>query len=105
MKVGFKVPKMNCTEVGTVPWQDIVEDEKEKMTTSMTCTIDYATDCKPKVSEKCSEVKYMECNELPRPSCDPSEKIKKPDQIFEHKKKCLLPDDGSIRKFRNTSKL
>ena len=96
---------MNCAEVagkeGAVPFKDIEEIEKETMTTSMTCTVESATDCKPKVSEKCNVVEYMECHEVPTELCN-KETIQEPTQTYEHKKKCLLPDDGSIRTFNNT---
>ena len=97
VKVGFKVPKMECAEEKSLPWSDIEEDEKEQMTTSMTCTVEYATDCKPQVSEKCNEIEYMECNEVPTEVCEKAE-VQEPKQEFEHKKKCLLPDDGTLRK-------
>merc|ERR1711953_976812 len=61
----------------------------------MTCTVEYATDCKPQVSEKCNEIEYMECNEVPTEVCEKAE-VQEPKQEFEHKKKCLLPDDGSL---------
>jgi len=95
VKVGFKVPKMECAEEKSIPWSDVEEDEKEAMTTSMTCTVDFATDCKPKVSEKCNAIEYMECNEVPTEVCE-KDSIQQPNQTFLHKKKCLLPDDGSI---------
>ena len=98
VKVGFKVPKMECAELKQLPWSDIEEDEKEQMTTSMTCTIDYATDCKPKVSNKCSEITYTECTEVPEETCE-KDTVQMPNQTFEHKKKCLLPDDGTLRRF------
>ena len=58
---------------------------------------EYATDCKPQVSEKCNEIEYMECNEVPTEVCEKAE-VQEPKQEFEHKKKCLLPDDGTLRK-------
>ena len=97
VKVGFKVPKMECAEEKSLPWSDIEEDEKEQMTTSMTCIVEYATDCKPQVSEKCNEIEYMECNEVPTEVCEKAD-VQEPKQEFEHKKKCLLPDDGTLRK-------
>ena len=98
VKVGFKVPKMECEDGPEVPWEDCEDIEKEQMTTSMTCKVEYSTDCKPKVSDKCNEIEYMECNEIPTETCEPAI-IKMPNQTYEHKKKCLLPDDGSIGKF------
>ena len=97
VKVGFKVPKMECGVEKSLPWQDIEEAEKETMTTSMTCEVDYATDCKPKTSQKCNEIEYMECTEEEKQEC-PKTTVQMPTQEFEHKKKCLLPDDGTLRK-------
>lgn len=95
VKVGFKVPKMECGVEKSLPWQDIEEAEKETMTTSMTCEVDYATDCKPKTSQKCNEIEYMECTEEEKQEC-PKTTVQMPTQEFEHKKKCLLPDDGTL---------
>ena len=91
VKVGFKVPKMECEDGPEVPWEDCEDVEKEQMTTSMTCKVEYSTDCKPKVSEKCNAIEYMECNEIPTETCEPAI-IKMPNQTYEHKKKCLLAD-------------
>lgn len=88
---------MECGVDKNLPWQDIEEDEKETMTTSMKCEVDFATDCKPKTSQKCNEIEYMECVEEEKQEC-PTTTVQMPTQTFEHKKKCLLPDDGTLRK-------
>ena len=90
---------MECGVDKSLPWQDIEEDEKETMTTSMKCEVDFATDCKPKTSQKCNEIEYMECIEEEKQEC-PKTTVQMPTQTFEHKKKCLLPDDGSLRKYK-----
>ena len=95
VKVGFKVPKMECGVEKSLPWQDIEEAEKETMTTSMTCEVDYATDCKPKTSQKCNEIEYMECTEEEKQEC-PKTTVQMPTQEFEHKKKCLLMEHNGL---------
>ena len=93
VQVDFKVPEMECTDGDEVPWEDCEDIEKEQMTTSMTCEVKQTSNCTPKVSQKCGEITYMECSEVPNETCE-TVMIKMPNQTYEHKKKCLLPDDG-----------
>ena len=51
------------------------------------------TSCKPVVSTKCQNIKYQECKEEPKETCEDRDMMI-PQQEKEHKKKCLLPDNG-----------
>lgn len=113
VKVDFKVPEMECTEDGEVPWEDCEDVEKEQMATSMTCDVKHTLNCVPKVSVKCAEVNYMECNEIPTETCD-NQTVNMPNQTYEHRKKCLLSDNENKGMFEmhfstiileNTSKI
>ncbi len=61
----------------------------------MTCEVRHTTDCRPVVSTKCQTLEYQECQEEPEERCEERE-VMVPTQEKEHKKKCLLPDDGSF---------
>jgi len=93
--VDFKVPKIECSADEVVTYEDCEDDTKEQMTTSMLCEVKHTTACEPKVSQKCATVTYQECQELPEETCE-SVDTQVPFQEKEHKKKCLLPDDGSL---------
>ena len=45
------------------------------------------------VSTKCQNIKYQECKEEPKETCEDRDMMI-PNQEKEHKKKCLLPDNG-----------
>merc|ERR1712226_435590 len=57
------------------------------------CEVKHVTACNPVVSTKCANINYQECAELPEETCEEIE-MQLPRQEKEHKKKCLLPDDG-----------
>ena len=93
-EVEFKIPKVICEDGEFVPYQGCKDVEKTQMTTKMTCEVKSSTNCKPIVSTKCGSVTFMECYEEPIEKCEDIE-LKVPMQEKEHKKKCLLPDDGT----------
>jgi len=92
-EVEFKVPQITCAPGETIQYEECEEDTKEQMTTSMLCEVKHTTSCQPKVSEKCASITYTECQELPNEECNTVD-IQVPFQEKEHKKKCLLPDNG-----------
>merc|ERR1739844_485227 len=102
-QVDFKVPKIDCEEGEEIPYTDMEEVEKTQMTTSMTCEVKHTSSCKPVVSTKCSNIDYQECAEVPEETCETID-MKVPKQEKEHKKKCLLPDDGTGLPVARTSK-
>jgi hypothetical protein len=54
----------------------------------------YTANCKPFTTNKCQVIHYQECYEEPTEDCKYKEKSI-PWQKKIHKKKCLLPDNGS----------
>ena len=92
-QVDFKVPKIDCQEADEIPYTDCEEAEKTQMTTRMTCEVKHTSDCRPVTSTKCQSIQYQECAEEPVEVCE-EQPIMVPTQEKEHKKKCLLPDDG-----------
>merc|ERR1712038_274355 len=92
-QVDFKVPKIECNGAEEIPYQDMEEVELEQMVTKMVCEVKHVTACNPVVSTKCANINYQECAELPEETCEEIE-MQLPRQEKEHKKKCLLPDDG-----------
>merc|ERR1739844_672518 len=92
-QVDFKVPKIECNGAEEIPYQDMEEVELEQMVTKMVCEVKHVTACNPIVSTKCANINYQECAELPEETCEEIE-MQLPRQEKEHKKKCLLPDDG-----------
>eukprot|EP00096_Caligus_rogercresseyi_P012849 TRINITY_DN5515_c0_g1_i1.p1 TRINITY_DN5515_c0_g1~~TRINITY_DN5515_c0_g1_i1.p1 ORF type:complete len:414 (+),score=114.53 TRINITY_DN5515_c0_g1_i1:37-1278(+) len=93
-KVDFKVPKIICEEGEPIPYTDLQEAEKEQMTSTMSCEVKHSTNCVPVKQTKCKTIVYQECQEEPVENCSEQE-IMIPMQEKEHKKKCLLPDNGS----------
>lgn len=93
-QVDFKVPKIDCFVVEQIPYMDCVDVEKVEMTLSMVCEVKHTTDCKPSTNTKCKNISFQECHQEPRENCTEIE-IMIPEQEFKHKKKCLLPDDGT----------
>lgn len=93
-QVDFKVPKIECEDGEEVPYTDCQDVEKSEMTTKMTCEVKHTTNCKPTTSTKCQNINYQECAEVPQEMCETID-MKVPNQEKEHKKKCLLPDDGT----------
>jgi hypothetical protein len=91
--VDFKVPKIECEEAEEIPYTDCVDAEKVQMTSKMTCEVKHATSCKPTTSTKCQSITYQECAEVPQELCEEVQ-MKVPEQEKDHRKKCLLPDDG-----------
>jgi len=92
-QVDFKVPKIQCEDADEVPYTDCQDKEKEQMTTKMTCEVKHTTNCEAVTSTKCANINYQECAEVPEEKCETVE-MQVPMQEKEHKKKCLLPDDG-----------
>jgi len=92
-QVDFKVPKIECNGAEEIPYNDMEEVELEQMVTKMVCEVKHVTACNPVVSTKCANINYQECAELPEETCEEIE-MQLPRQEKEHKKKCLLPDDG-----------
>merc|ERR1739844_513920 len=92
-QVDFKVPKIDCNGAEEIPYQDMEEVELEQMVTKMVCEVKHVTACNPVVSTKCANINYQECAELPEETSEEIE-MQLPRQEKEHKKKCLLPDDG-----------
>jgi len=92
-QVDFKVPKIQCEDADEVPYTDCQDKEKEQMTTKMTCEVKHTTNCEAVTSTKCANINYQECAEVPEEECETVE-MQVPMQEKEHKKKCLLPDDG-----------
>ena len=68
------------------------------MTTSMECEVLHTTSCEPETSSKCGTIVYQECHEEALEDCRPVE-INYPEQEKEHKKKCLLAEDGGSGKY------
>ncbi|XP_040583609.1 uncharacterized protein [Lepeophtheirus salmonis] len=93
-QVDFKVPKIICEEGEPIPYTDLQEAEKEQMTSTMSCEVKHSTNCVPVKQTKCKTLVYQECEEEPVENCSEQE-IMIPVQEKEHKKKCLLPDDGT----------
>ncbi len=93
-QVDFKVPKITCEDGEEIPYTDCQEAEKTQMTSKMTCEVKHTTNCKPITSTKCQNIQFQECSEEPQELCEEIE-MQVPSQEKEHKKKCLLPDDGA----------
>merc|ERR1712018_411108 len=93
-QVDFKVPKISCEDGEEVPYQDMQDAEKTQMTTKMTCEVKHTANCKPVTSTKCQSITCTECAEIPQETCE-TVQMQVPKQEKEHKKKCLLPDNGS----------
>lgn len=92
-QVDFKVPKINCVDAEEIPYTDCEDAEKSQMTTKMVCEVKHTSSCEPVPSTKCQTIEYQECSEEAVETCKDQE-IMVPSQEKEHKKKCLLPDDG-----------
>lgn len=93
--VDFKVPTVNCTTGEEIPYMTCEEIEKEAMINKMTCEVLHTIDCRPTTSKKCQTINFRECFEEPQEDCK-MVTMKVPMQEKEHKKKCLLPADGSL---------
>ena len=86
---------MKCGETDeVVTWDDCEEYEEEKMTTQLTCNVLHTTKCEPKVTEICRDIEYDEWFEIPKEDCSWVTMLR-PQQTFEHKKKCLFHDNGN----------
>ena len=95
----FTVPEVKCSKTGdNIPWDDVVDKVDTKMTTKLTCKVHYEKACKPKISRKCQSIKYNEWFEKPVEVCEIIT-IQKPQQTWEHKEKCLFPDNGGGNQF------
>lgn len=93
--VDFKVPTVNCSTGEEIPYMTCEEIEKEAMINKMTCEVLHTIDCRPITSKKCQTINFRECFEEPQEDCK-MVTMKVPMQEKEHKKKCLLPADGSL---------
>ena len=98
--VDFVIPQTNCTRNGSIPWKDCIEVNKTRMTTSMECNVFHTTRCEAETSSICETIDYQECFEEAVEDCLPVE-INYPEQHKEHKKKCLLAEDGRSGKLPN----
>ena len=66
----------------------------------MECEVLHTTSCEPETSSKCETIDYQECFEEALEDCRPVE-VNYPEQHKEHKKKCLLAEDGRSGKLPN----
>ena len=62
----------------------------------MTCEVFHTKDCNPKTIEKCQTIEYTEWYETPMETCE-NVTISMPNQTWEHKKKCLFPENGGSK--------
>ena len=91
--VDFVIPETNCSAEGEIKWDDCVETTETRVTNIMTCEILHTTDCQPQTTNKCKTIEYTECFEEPTEECH-RVTVEVPRQDYEHKKKCLLTEDG-----------
>lgn len=91
----FIVPKLECGDTGDIiMWDDCEEYKDGQMAVELTCNVLHTTKCEPKVTQICRDIEYDEWFEQPKEDCH-NVTIKIPEQIFEHKKKCLFHDNGN----------
>ena len=101
MEHNFTVPEVHCERNGPdVKWEDCKKIKETKMTTQLTCKVHHTTDCKPKTTNICRTIDYVEWFENPVETCE-NVTILMPNQTWEHKKKCLLPNPRKGNKPRS----
>ena len=92
----FTVPNVECWREGSYPWDDCKKKNETGMTTQLACEVFHAKDCNPQTTRKCRTIEYTEWYENPIKSCE-NVTIPMPHQKWEHKKKCLFPDNGGSK--------
>ena len=58
-KVGFTVPKIECSDEGHFTYDDYIPVEKKQMTSKMECKVKHATNCQPIHTEKCKWIQFQ----------------------------------------------
>jgi hypothetical protein len=92
----FIVPKLECGDTGEIiEWDNCEEIKEPRMAIELTCNVLHTTNCKPKVTEICQDIDYVEWFEKPSGDNCYNVTIKTPTQTFEHKKKCLFHGNGN----------
>ena len=90
--VDFRVPTVTCVDTEDVPWMECVPDIKTQMTSKMVCEPKSKVECSPVSNNFCTTVTWQESYEQKFEQCNPNGIYRKPYQVVDHKKKCLLPD-------------
>merc|ERR1712203_724634 len=69
------------------------EVNETEMTNTYTCKTESTTDCTSATRPDCKNISWQECREVPVTNCQPKS-VHVPMQEKQHRKKCLLPDEG-----------
>ena len=92
--VKMMVPMMNCTEE-SLPYMDYFNTTVDLMADTMNCTVDKRAVCEPETVEKCDDITFTQCTDVPQKNCINHE-VLVPSQSKIHKQRCLFDQNDNI---------
>ena len=91
----FNQTYTRCARTGNpIPTMSCALRERTRMTTGFKCEVKHTVDCNCTHVERCAEIVYRECREVPRPLACTNTPMKVPYQPKIHRVKCLLADNS-----------
>jgi len=91
--VKFIVPEIKCEPKQELWYHEPEEVNETEMTNTYTCKTESTTDCTSTTRPDCKTISWQECREVPVTNCQ-AKSVHVPMQEKQHRKKCLLPDEG-----------
>merc|ERR1719220_1775194 len=91
--VKFIVPEIKCEPKQELWYHEPEEVNETEMTNTYKCKTESTTDCTSATRPDCKNISWQECREVPVTNCQPKS-VHVPMQEKQHRKKCLLPDEG-----------